>query len=60
MPFVNVKVGGGLTVDQKRKIVEGITSLLEETAGKKPSATYVLIEEHDRENWGVGGKLLSE
>ena len=60
MPYVNVKVAGKLTKDQKRKIVEGVTKLLEEVAGKPPSATYLVIEEVDRENWGKGGELLSD
>ena len=60
MPFVNVKVAGKLNTEQKRKISKGITDLLSDVAGKAPSTTYILIEEHDRENWGVGGKLLSE
>ncbi len=60
MPYVNVKVAGKLTKDQKRRIVEGVTKLLEEVAGKPPSATYVVIEEVDRENWGKGGELLSD
>ncbi|NPA41297.1 MAG: 4-oxalocrotonate tautomerase family protein [Aquificae bacterium] len=60
MPYVNVKVAGKLTKDQKRKIVEGITKLLEEVANKPPSATYVVIEEIDRDNWGKEGKLLSD
>ena len=60
MPYVNVKVAGPLEKDQKAKIAEGITSLLEEVAGKKPSSTYVVIEEVERENWASGGKLLSD
>ncbi len=60
MPYVNVKVAGKLTKDQKREIVKGITKLLEEVAGKPPSATYVVIEEVDRDNWGKGGELLSD
>ncbi|WP_457621173.1 tautomerase family protein [Persephonella sp.] len=60
MPYVNVKVAGSLTKEQKKKIVEGITKVLEDVAKKPPSATYVVIEEIDRDNWGKGGKLLSE
>ncbi len=60
MPYVNVKVAGELSKEQKRKIVEGITKLLEDVAGKPPSATYVVIEEVSRDNWGKGGKLLSD
>ena len=60
MPYVAVKVAGSLTKDQKEKIAEGITKLLEEVAGKPPSVASVVIEELDRENWAVGGKLLSD
>ncbi|ACN98252.1 conserved domain protein [Sulfurihydrogenibium azorense Az-Fu1] len=60
MPYVNVKVAGKLTKEQKEKIVEGITKLLEEVANKPPQSTYVVIDEVDRENWGKGGKLLSD
>ncbi|MDQ7056027.1 MAG: 4-oxalocrotonate tautomerase family protein [Persephonella sp.] len=60
MPYVNVKVAGNLSKEQKKKIVEGITKLLQEVANKPPSATYVVIEEIDRDNWGKEGKLLSE
>ncbi len=60
MPYVNVKVAGNLTEDQKRKIVEGITELLQDVAGKPPESTYVVIDEVNRENWGKGGKLLSD
>ncbi|WP_028950795.1 tautomerase family protein [Sulfurihydrogenibium subterraneum] len=60
MPYVNVKVAGKLTKEQKEKIVEGITKLLEEVANKPPQSTYVVIDEVERENWGKGGKLLSD
>ena len=60
MPYVNVKVAGKLTKEQKEKIVEGITKLLEEVANKSPQSTYVVIDEIDRENWGKAGKLLSD
>ncbi len=60
MPYVNVKVAGNLTKEQKQKIVEGITKVLEEVANKPPEATYIVIEEVDRDNWGKGGKLLSD
>ena len=60
MPYVNVKVAGSLTREQKAKIAERVTKVLEEVAGKPPSATYVVIDEVDRGDWAVGGKLLSE
>ena len=60
MPYINVKVAGKLTEDQRKKIVTSITNTMEEVAGKPPSSTYVQIDEIPREQWGVGGKLLSE
>ena len=60
MPYVNVKVAGKLTKEQKEKIAEGITKVLEEVANKPPSSTYIVIEEVDRDNWAKGGKLLSD
>jgi 4-oxalocrotonate tautomerase len=59
MPYVNVKVAGKLNREQKEKIAQGVTELLEKEASKPPSATYVVIEEIEREDWAVGGKLLS-
>jgi phenylpyruvate tautomerase PptA (4-oxalocrotonate tautomerase family) len=29
-------------------------------AGKKPSTPYIVFDEVSRENWAVGGSLLSE
>ncbi len=60
MPYVNVKVAGSLTKEQKKEITDGITNLLKDVANKPPSATYIVIDEVDRENRAVGGKLLSE
>ena len=60
MPYVNVKVAGPLTKEQKSALAEKITSALEEVAGKHPKSTYVVFEEVDRENWAAGGKLLTE
>ncbi len=60
MPYVNVKVAGELTKEQKQKIVEGITKVLQEVANKPPEATYIVIEEISRDNWGKAGKLLSD
>ena len=59
MPYVNVKVAGNLSQSQKEDIAEGVSRLLYEVASKPLESTYVVIEEIERENWAVGGKLLS-
>lgn len=60
MPYVNVKVLGTLTVEQKRELVKRITTDLQEVAGKPPEYTYVVIEEVERENWAKGGVLFAD
>ena len=60
MPYVQVKVAGGLDLSQKKEIARGITQVLQDVADKPPQSTYVVIEEVDRENWAVGGEILSQ
>ena len=58
MPYVELKLVGKLTKEQKAKIVEEFTQTLEKVAKKPKEYTYVSIEEFDGSNWGAGGKLL--
>jgi 4-oxalocrotonate tautomerase len=38
--------------------VEGFTRVASEALGMPASAFYVLIQENEPENWGIGGKTL--
>ncbi len=58
MPFVNVKVAGNLSHDQKQAITTEITDTLKRIAGKPESATYIVFDEVPRTNWAKGGALL--
>lgn len=60
MPYVLVQVGGPLTRDQRKKIANDISESLLKVAGKPISATYVVFDEVNRDQWVVGGKLLDE
>ncbi|HOT93771.1 MAG TPA: 4-oxalocrotonate tautomerase family protein [Methanoregulaceae archaeon] len=60
MPVVTIRMSGPRTIDQKRQIVEGVTSTLVEALGVDPSLVTVLLEELDRENIGRGGRLLAD
>jgi len=60
MPFVNIKVAGTLTKEQKAEIAREVTALLERIANKPPEATSVVIEEISRENWAKAGILLAD
>jgi len=56
MPYVNIKITReGATSEQKAKLISGITDLLVDVLNKTPATTFVVIDEVDMENWGVGG-----
>ena len=57
MPFVNIKITreGGTTREQKAALIRGVTDLLEEVLAKPPATTFVVIDEVELEDWGVGG-----
>ncbi len=55
MPYANIKVTReGVTSDQKRRLISGTTQLLQEALGKDPNSTFVVIDEVDLDDWGVG------
>jgi 4-oxalocrotonate tautomerase len=58
MPYCHLRVAGTLSREQKEEIAREFTATLERVASKPPEATYVVIEEVERENWAKGGKLL--
>ncbi|WP_018923098.1 tautomerase family protein [Salsuginibacillus kocurii] len=63
MPYVNIKVtkeNGGLSKEEKQKLIEGSTRLLQETLGKNPNTTVVTIDEIDMDNWGIGAEQISD
>lgn len=60
MPYVNIRIAGSLTREQKKKIAEEITDTLERIAKKPKSYTYIAFDELPDEQWAIGGKLLDE
>ena len=59
MPVVQVSVWEGMSPENKKKIVEGITSVFEGIGAPKDSVT-VVIYEAPKSNWATGGQLHSE
>jgi 4-oxalocrotonate tautomerase len=60
MPYVNIKVTReGVTKEQKAQLIKGATQLLVDVLGKNPQTTYVVIDEVDTDNWGVGGESIT-
>lgn len=60
MPYVNVKLAGSVTREQKAQIAKEITETLTRVANKPANYTYITFEEVEYEDWAIGGKLLDQ
>ena len=60
MPYVNIRIAGTFSREQKKKIAEEITDTLERVAHKPKSYTYIAFDELPNENWAIAGELLGE
>jgi len=60
MPYVNIKITNeGVTAEQKAELIKGATDLLFRVLKKNPKTTFVVIDEVDTDNWGVGGEPVT-
>jgi len=59
MPVIQVSVWEGMSPENKKKTVEGITKVFEEMGVPKEAVTIVIYEA-PKSNWATGGKLHSE
>jgi 4-oxalocrotonate tautomerase len=59
MPIVQVSVWEGMTPENKKIAVEGITKVFEDM-GVPKEAVHIVIYEAPKSNWATGGKLHSE
>lgn len=61
MPFVNIQITreGNVTPEQKAALIKGSTELLQKVLNKNPATTFVIIDEVDTDNWGVGGESVT-
>lgn len=61
MPYINVKVtNDGVTKAQKQAIIKGCTQLMVDILNKEPEKTFVVIDEVNTENWGIGFDQVTE
>ncbi|HQT53517.1 MAG: 4-oxalocrotonate tautomerase family protein [Phenylobacterium sp.] len=59
MPYVNIRITPGATQAQKEELIAGATELLVKVLNKNPQTTFVVIDEVEREHWGVGGQSIA-
>ena len=60
MPYINVKLAGSLSHEQKAKIAKEITDTMERIAHKPKSYTYITFDEVEMEDWAIAGELLGK
>ncbi|MCG6415292.1 tautomerase family protein [Vibrio fluvialis] len=61
MPYITVKVtDDGVTKEQKQAIIKGCTQLMVDILNKNPEKTFVVIDEVNTDNWGVGFDQVTE
>ena len=62
MPYVHIEITreGGVTPAQKAELIKGATDLLVRVLDKSPATTFVVINEVELEDWGVGGLPVEE
>lgn len=58
MPFINLKVAGKLTKEQKARIAKEFSDTLLKVAGKPKEYTYLVVDEVAGENWAQGEKFF--
>lgn len=63
MPFVNIRItkeNGEPTNEQKQELIVGVTDLLARVLNKNKASTVVIIDEIDTDNYGLGGKSITQ
>jgi 4-oxalocrotonate tautomerase len=62
MPYVKIEITreGNVTPEKKLALIQGATDLLVKVLDKDPSHTFVVIDEIDTDNWGVGYESVTQ
>ncbi len=58
MPYINLKLVGNLTKQQKDEIAKQFSNTLQKVANKPKEHTYLVIDEIPGENWAIGDKFF--
>jgi 4-oxalocrotonate tautomerase len=60
MPYVKIEVTReGVTREQKRQLIKGVTVLITDILNKDPQLTHVVIQEINLDDWGYAGEQVS-
>jgi len=60
MPYIQVTLLEGRTIEQKRKLAERITKVFNEEAGTPPEAVSIAFIDVARDSYATGGVLMAD
>jgi 4-oxalocrotonate tautomerase len=60
MPIIRVEMLEGRSREQKRELSLSLTKEMARIAQVSEASIFVVIEEVKKDNWAVGGELLSD
>jgi 4-oxalocrotonate tautomerase len=60
MPIVSIKIAKGHSLNQKRRLVRSVTDAIAASIGAPPEIIWIQIDEFERENFAVSGRLMAD
>lgn len=60
MPTIHIEMLAGRTPEQKRALVKGVTECFTAHCGGTPASVQVVISEFGKDQWAIGGELISD
>jgi 4-oxalocrotonate tautomerase len=57
MPIIKVEMFTGRSRDKKRVLAKALTDAFVESCGGTAQSVQIIIQDIEKENWGVGGSL---
>lgn len=59
MPLAHIYIGTGRSADEKKLLIEKVTTAIEEAMGALRQPVWVVVNEVPLEQWGVDGKPIA-
>jgi len=60
MPYVNIRLAGTLSREQKEEMCAGVTRVIAEVTKKPEDSILIFVDEDQYDNIAKGGKLLKK
>ena len=60
MPLVRIDLWKGRNSETKKKLIKNVTGAVVDSVGCPVNAVEVIINDVDKDNWGIAGEQASE